>query len=131
MSASDRREGSHEHGSGSQWLNVDQARTYMGGVCRQTVYTAVERGLRVVRLTDATGQDTRGRRIGGRMLFYAPWIDEFLQARATSHRLAEAKVNAANSLNPQRGAASPDRPLATRLQPPAENGADHEPAGGR
>lgn len=59
------------------WMSVDQARDYVGGrahVSRKTIYGLVARGLRVARLGDT----------GRRMLFCDLWIDEFLQASAST-----------------------------------------------
>jgi len=104
----------------------------MGGVSRKTVYAAVAAGMRVARLSDdGPRRDSRGHLWQGRILFNTAWIDEFLERRATCHRLEEAKADAPNSLNSQRRATSAERTIATRLQRPAENAADIEPAGGR
>jgi len=65
------------------WLNVADAAEH-AGVCRDTIYTAVERG------------ELRHVRIGGRRSFRmkAPWIDEWLE----THTRVSAR--ASNELRP-------------------------------
>lgn len=69
-----------------RWMQVDAAAAYMGGVSRKTVYAAVRDGLRVARIGDShPRRDSRDRLWQGRMLFCSQWIDEYLEARSTSH----------------------------------------------
>jgi excisionase family DNA binding protein len=63
------------------WMNVGDAAEY-AGVCRDTIYTAVERG------------ELRHVRIGGRRSIRVKpaWIDEWLERGARPIRLAEQHV---------------------------------------
>lgn len=73
------------------WMNVGGAAEY-AGVCRDTIYTAVERG------------ELRHVRIGGRrcIRLRAPWIDEWLE-----HHTREAHVRRVPSTTPGTGTSAP------------------------
>jgi predicted DNA-binding transcriptional regulator AlpA len=65
-----------------EWLKVDAARAYAGGVSRKTLYAAVQRG------------ELKAARIGaGRnLVFCEPWIDEWLSRCAQPYGAKTGKV---------------------------------------
>ena len=68
----------------SKWLNVDEARAYLGGISKKYFYSLVDRGLRVVRIGDSTRRDARGRRVALQIRTTPDWIDEFMVRHASS-----------------------------------------------
>jgi hypothetical protein len=100
-----------------RWLQVDDACAYLGGVSRKTAYAMVAAGMRVARLSDVEPKrDSRGRLCQGRILFYTPWIDSFLEARSTCPPLRERETVAAKSMNREAPSSVPPGDIATDLQ---------------
>ena len=60
------------------WWDIDEARSYAGGLPRKALYAMVKQGMRVWRVGST----------GRRLLFCKAWIDEFAQA----HSMAETKA---------------------------------------
>lgn len=68
-----------------EWLRIDQACLYAGKCSRKTLYSAVERGMRVARLGES----------GRRLMFSREWIDEYFASCAPP---GKREASTANSL---------------------------------